>query len=100
MCPMMSAHQVRGTRSEAILMHRFGGGFGNTRIRCQTQIIVAAKGEMVATVDPDVRTLRGLEQTTATAQALPLNFGKFGSNVAHRGMRPRLGDRTIHRGRS
>src|SRR3979409_2051402 len=93
----MSAHQMRGAGSETKTAYRFGGGFGDARIRRQTQIVVAAERQIVPAVKPDMRPLRGIEQTASAVQALPFDVGKFGGKVAHYWVESRFDDRTKHR---
>ena len=59
---MMPAHQVRSTGADAKTTHRFGGCPGDARIRCKAQVIIAAEGQIVAAIDPDLRALGGLQQ--------------------------------------
>jgi hypothetical protein len=94
---VMSAHQMRGAGSETKMAYRFGGGFGDARIRRQTQIVVAAEGQIVPAVNPDMRALRRIEQTASAVQALPFDIGKFGGEIAHYWLESRFDDRTKHR---
>ena len=76
---VMSAHQMGSACPETKLAYRFGGGSGDARIRSQAQIIVTAERQILPAIDPDMRALRGVEQASSSAQALPLQFGKFGN---------------------
>ena len=81
---MVAAHQMRRAGPGTVSLRALAQGLDYARIGSKTEVIVAGKGKILASVHPKAWALGKVVDVAAAVQTLRLERDKLSGEVAHR----------------